>query len=235
MSNDKKYPFVTKATIAQRLDARESGFVGVCMRVMQARHEARLAGRLARGGWMASQAVVATKLAARFATGSATKSEVERAAALLRRYVKQLASHFREQALRENPSLGEAAARYGVGAPAAPAPPAAAAPALSESEPEPRPAGEGRSEEQAPQSEPEPALRGHDAGESGAGALEQQEDETAAAVLAALGAEPGLRSEEIAARTGITTAMLAPILRAMVDAGTLHKDGLGRGTSYRLR
>ena len=235
MSDDKKYPFITKADIARRLDAHESGFVAVCMRIMQARHEARLAGEVQHGGWMASQTVIATRLAARFATGNATKGEVERAAVLLRRYVKQLASHFREQALRENPSLTEAAARYGVTTPAAPVPPARGrAPAPSEREREPEPATESRPEEPAPQTDAEPAPREHST-ETGVGAEEQKEDETAAAVVAALRDENGLRAEELAPRVGVTTAMLAPTLRAMVEAGILQKEGLGRGTSYRLR
>lgn len=219
MTDDLRYPFTTKAAIAARLEAREADFVQDCMRIMQARHEARLAGRAAHGGWMASQAVNAVKLAARFAASNPTKVEVAHAAGILRRYVKQIALHMRERALEENPALAEAAARYGVGAPAAPAAPAspaglAAQPSGAESA---EAATDGRAERSA------------------AGAQDEQEEEAARAVASVLREEPGLRAEELAQRVGMTTAMLAPTVRALLAAKRLRKSGNGRGTRYRLR
>jgi hypothetical protein len=229
MTDDLRYPFITKAAIAARLKARETGFVQECMGIMQARHEARLVGRAAHGGWMASQAVNATKLAARFAASNPTKAEVALAAGILGRYVKQIAAHMRERALHENPALAEAAARYGVGAPAAPAPPASPAGLAA------RPGGEESAEAAAGRGTQESDGEQRRPTEPAAGAQDEQEDETARAVASVLREEPGLRAEELAPRVGMTTAMLAPTLRAMVAAGTLEKEGSGRGTRYSVR
>ena len=132
----------------------------MCMRIMQA----RLAGSLPRGCWMASQAVTASRLAARFAMGNATKAEVAQAAALLRRGRSPLR---RRHSCR---SCSSCARQRGDAA---------------------RAARIGRAGGRFGGRAPGP----NENGQALAGAQDEQEDETAAAVLAAL-RDAGLCSED---------------------------------------
>jgi len=209
------YPFVTKAQIAERID-RDATFVSTCMLVMHQRHEARVSGSLLHGGWMASQAKQASQLTLKFASGEATPGDTNRARKLLHGYIKQLTSHFRVEQIRANPGLAEAARLFGVGGENAPTAPAPLAP-------DPGATGE--------DGEPEPPLASF--GETSAPEQDEEEQATALAVVAALRAEPAMRSEEIAARLETTTATLAPLLHTLVSSGRLEKVGNGRGTRYR--
>jgi hypothetical protein len=46
---------------------------------------------------------------------------------------------------------------------------------------------------------------------------------------------PGQRTEVIAKALDVTTAMLAPTLRMMVQGRQIKKQGVGRGTRYSMR
>ena len=46
---------------------------------------------------------------------------------------------------------------------------------------------------------------------------------------------PGERTEAIADALGVTTALLAPTLRMLVQGRKLRKQGFGRGTRYFVR
>lgn len=218
------FPLITKAQISARL-ADDSTFVIECMTIMQGRHEARIASLLPHGGWMASQAHQARQLAAKFLDGKPSSGDIGRARKLLGHYVKQIARHLRDEQLRDaSPELREAARVFGVGLDA-PATPATPAPTPQQTEQTP---------EAGKEEEPEPSLGR--LGEDNAGAQDEQEQETAKAVVAALRDEPDLRCEEIASRIGVnmTTATLAPTLHDMVTNGQLEKSGIGRGTRYHL-
>jgi hypothetical protein len=64
---------------------------------------------------MASQASEGTRLAMRFAEGEQSDADIVRAIALMRRYSRALAAHFRARQLAEQPELVEVAALFGVG------------------------------------------------------------------------------------------------------------------------
>jgi hypothetical protein len=219
------YPFITKSQIAAQLD-KEPDFVVDCMRVMQHRHQVRLSGAVTSGGWMASHAKTATQLAAKIACGESTPGDIGKARKLLHRYVKQITSHFRSEQIRTNPELAELARLFGVAAPVAPAP---VVPMTVV--------------ETAPVEVAEPANGSEDDGLTGneddddgddTETADEQDELTAGAVTMTLRVEPNLRSEEISERISISTALLAPTLRLMVEAGKLQKSGNGRGTRYRL-
>lgn len=207
------YPFVTKAQVAERLST-DRGFIIKCMTVMARRYRER-ATRVKGGpawGWMASQAVVGTRLARKFEGREVTEADFARATTLLKRYTTQLADHFRSEQLHKHPELAAVAARFGVlpegftvpSEPLTPAPPDqpdAVDDVLDDVD----------IEELLPESQP-----------SG---LEVQ-------VVEHLKAHPGQRSEEIALAIGTNTAMLAPLLRDQVEAGRLTKEGAARGTKY---
>ena len=46
---------------------------------------------------------------------------------------------------------------------------------------------------------------------------------------------PGQRTEAIADALGVTTALLAPTLRMLVQGKQIRKQGFGRGTRYFVR
>lgn len=51
-------------------------------------------------------------------------------------------------------------------------------------------------------------------------------------VIQSLGAAPGQRAEELKAALGAESSELGPVLRSMVDAGSIKKRGKARATKY---
>lgn len=114
------YPFMTKAQILAKL-ASDDEFVTLCLQVMDGRQEeverdTRETIFRNRRGWMSSHAVNGSKLAAKVSSGEdLTSEEMEVARGMVSRYGKQLAAHFRQQAIAKDPSLGEVAKIFSAG------------------------------------------------------------------------------------------------------------------------
>ena len=86
------------------------------MLILQERHERRgVGGSTESMGFMASHMSMATKLAARLASGEATEKDRAEAAKLAGCYSKQLARVFRERELAARPDLLAQAAVFGIG------------------------------------------------------------------------------------------------------------------------
>lgn len=115
------YPFATKAQLKARLET-ESDFVLQALLVMDGRQEESERDRKEtifknKRGWMSSHAVWGTRLASKVALGEElTPEEFSKARTMVMSYTKQLAAHFRAQALRDNPALNAVAGMFGVGA-----------------------------------------------------------------------------------------------------------------------
>jgi hypothetical protein len=119
MSTIKSYPFVTKSTIKSRL-ATDNAFVLQCLAVMYSRQtaseqEAKNTVVRNRAGFMSSHAVRGSVLAVKAAGEGLTEEETEAARDLVSRYTKQLACHFRQEAIAADPDLAEAARVFSAG------------------------------------------------------------------------------------------------------------------------
>lgn len=209
------YPFLTKKQICERITA-DRNFALKCVAIMQARHEGRAAGT-GSCGWMSSQAATASKLAKRIAADEATEKEVAQATAIVARYSKQLAAHFREARLREDPGLAEAATRFGVLAVSAQ--PATAGAKVEQEEPTVRNDGEANAAAALDGDEP----------------LARKPCEICQGILAHVRDGRGGRAAEIAAAVGIEPAGVSKHLRDLLDQGKVRKVGFGRGTTYFAR
>lgn len=113
------YPFLSKAQIAARLAADDS-FVLECLQIMDGRQtnderEDKTTRWKNRCGWMSSHAVNGTKLALAAREGTLTDEQMGAARAMVSRYTKQLAAHFRGLAIEANPDLAEAARVFSAG------------------------------------------------------------------------------------------------------------------------
>jgi hypothetical protein len=245
MPEGMSYPFLTKAEIRARV-ATDRAYALHCIGIMQARHEARLAGKGGDGpcGWMSSQSVTALKLATRIAAGEATDEEVELMVATVGRYAKQLAAHFRAVELERNPGLAEAASRFGVG-PSGTEQASNAGARRVQAEPTVRSKG-------APAPPERPDQRGA-AGAALAGAAPAGPGGPPAAspapsgthpaipchacrrVLRRLSESPGSGSAGVATALGIETAEASKHLRDLLDDKRVRKAGVGRGTKYFVR
>jgi hypothetical protein len=109
----KQYPFATKKQIIERI-ASDDSFVLVCLATMlgrQTSHEVETKSTVTRNraGFMSSHAVRGTTLATKAAAEGLTEAELSDARDLVSRYTKQLAAHFRQEAIAADPSLAEAA------------------------------------------------------------------------------------------------------------------------------
>lgn len=113
------YPFMTKAQIKTRILEDES-FALECARIMTSRqtdYEVSAKSTIVknRAGWMSSHAVFGTKCTEKLDRGEALEpNEVARLTEMVSHYSKQLASHFRDQAVNENPALAAAGRIFGV-------------------------------------------------------------------------------------------------------------------------
>lgn len=219
MVNDNKYPFVTKAEVRRRLE-HEAAFVLECLALMQSRHELRISGAKIDGacGWMSSERVKGAALAQKAAAGNLTTQETVMAARLLSRYAKQIAAALRGQNLVTDPSLVDAARVFGV------------LPRVTGNKAQPKPATN-------PAAAAEPAAEEQYGQEPCADDEPDNYDdelELRDLVLSHLSTAAASRSEEIAKAIGVTTAMLSPVLRELVNAGRLRSAGVGRGTRYSI-
>ena len=119
IENSNKYPFVTKAQIASRLE-NEPDFRMECLLVLyrrqtedeQERKETKYKNKR---GFMSSHAVNGTRLAEQVLAGEEiTEEDQGKIDGMVVRYTKQLASHFRAIQADENPELVEQAKVFGL-------------------------------------------------------------------------------------------------------------------------
>ena len=114
------YPFQSKAAI-KTLILEDVGFAMECAQIMSSRqtafeHETKQTVVKNRSGWMSSHAVNGTKLTDKLALGEELEpNETARLQEMVSHYSKQLASHFRQEAIRNNPDLAAVAAVFSVG------------------------------------------------------------------------------------------------------------------------
>jgi hypothetical protein len=111
-TSSNKYPFLTKAQIAERL-ATDDHYVEVCLRVMANRHEA--GGP--QSGWMSSHVKLGGRLVEELDAAAETgdilsRESLTEARALVSRYTKQLAAQFRSDEISVNPELADEAACF---------------------------------------------------------------------------------------------------------------------------
>lgn len=112
------YPFLSKKSIAARIDA-DPTFALECLQIMYSRQtayeqESKTTLNKNRRGFMSSHAVNGTTLAVKARTEGLDAEELAKAQAIVSHYTKQLAAHFREEALERDPSLAAAARVFGV-------------------------------------------------------------------------------------------------------------------------
>jgi len=113
------YPFLTKKQIKSRIE-EDDAFVVTCLGVMHSRqteHEvdSKTTQDRNKRGWMSSHAVRGTELALKVAGGEdLDEEELALARKMVGSYSKQLASHFRQAQLAEEPELAATAAVFGV-------------------------------------------------------------------------------------------------------------------------
>jgi len=110
------YPFLTKSVLKARISEDDS-FMLECAQIMQSRqtaHEAATETTLLRNraGWMSSHAVRGGRLVRKASEEGLDQTETSQLRDMVSRYSKQLASHFRQAAIAENPALKEIAAVF---------------------------------------------------------------------------------------------------------------------------
>jgi hypothetical protein len=111
------YPFLTKNQIKARI---ETDWVFCCEAIVivynrqtSFEQETKSTHSQNKRGFMSSHAVVGSKIAQKLLQGVALDDEeVGKVCAIASRYTKQLADHFRSQAVSENPALAEKAAAF---------------------------------------------------------------------------------------------------------------------------
>lgn len=115
------YPFATKREIVERLHADREFRHEALLVLYQRQTDDEVAEKDTKWknkrGFMSSHAVHGTRIAEAILAGEEIDAEDEgRIEAMVVRYGKQLAAHFRQAKLRANPELAEQAAKFGVGA-----------------------------------------------------------------------------------------------------------------------
>lgn len=116
-TNNNLYPFMTKNQIKARI-IDDVGFALQCLAIMDGRQtddekEIKDTVYKNRRGWMSSHAKKGTELAAKAASGETlSAAEIGEVQALVGRYTKQLASHFRNAEIERNPDLKAQAACF---------------------------------------------------------------------------------------------------------------------------
>ena len=113
------YPFVTKSIIAARIES-DDAFMLDCLSILYSRqtvHEQDTKSTLNKNrmGFMSSHAVNGSVLAVKATAEGLTEEETVKARSIVCRYTKQLASHFRQEAIASDPSLAEAARVFSAG------------------------------------------------------------------------------------------------------------------------
>lgn len=113
------YPFLSKAQIKDRL-ASDAAFRASCLLVLfdrQTQHEqaTETTKNRNRAGFMSSHAVHGTRIAKKLrAQEELTDDDRAKLDEIVPRYTKQLAEHFRGEAIAANPDLQKTAAIFGV-------------------------------------------------------------------------------------------------------------------------
>lgn len=113
----RNYPFLTKAQIAQSIE-QDFGFacqVMVILHDRQTEYEQQVKTTLNknRRGFMSSHAVNGSKVAEKIKTGAILSDEDKALVATIApRYTKQMADHFRAEAIAADPTLAEKAACF---------------------------------------------------------------------------------------------------------------------------
>lgn len=114
------YPFLSKSQIKSRI-AAEPEFATTCLLVLDSRqtsdeHDEKTTKYKNRRGFMSSHAVNGTKLADKARSGETlTDEDMGRVQAMVVSYSKQLAAHFRAEAISENPELARVAEIFSAG------------------------------------------------------------------------------------------------------------------------
>lgn len=120
MTHSNNYPFLTKAQIAERLSV-EDDFVLQATLILTGRQtedelQVRETRHKNRTGWMSSHAVFGTKMSEKVSAGETlSDEEVTRLRGMVCHYGRQLAAHFRAEAVRENPALTAVARLFSAG------------------------------------------------------------------------------------------------------------------------
>jgi len=114
-----KYPFRSKASILEQLESDDS-FVLACLQIMyerQTAHEQATLSTLNRNkaGFMSSHAVRGSALAVKARGEGLSGDELAMARGIVCRYTKQLAEHFRQVEITNNPELAEIAKIFSAG------------------------------------------------------------------------------------------------------------------------
>ncbi len=112
-----KYPFLTKTQILSVI-ATDDEVMLQCLQLMDLRQtpdeRETLTTRYKNAcGWMSSHSVNAGNLAKKAREGALSSEETSQARAIVMRYGRQLASHFRAETIALNPELKEVAAIFG--------------------------------------------------------------------------------------------------------------------------
>jgi hypothetical protein len=115
------YPFMTKRQILARLEAERDFRHEALLVLFQRQTEDEVATRDTKWknkrGFMSSHAVHGTRIAELLLAGEILSEEDEdKLAAMVVRYTKQLAAHYRQVRLAEQPELAAQAAKFGIGA-----------------------------------------------------------------------------------------------------------------------
>lgn len=117
---DNGYPFQTKTQLKNRI-ATDPAFVVTCLNAMVARQSVAEQSRglttdRNKVGLMVSHAANATRLAkeAEENGGVLSGPSLDQARTIVSRYAKQLASHFRGEAIASDPELAKTASMFGV-------------------------------------------------------------------------------------------------------------------------
>lgn len=111
------YPFLTKAQISERIET-DFSFACQVMVILHNRQtsfeqEVKTTKDKNRRGFMSSHAVNGSRVAEKIKRGEElTAEDADHVAAIAPRYTKQLAEHFRAEAIERDPSLREKAAAF---------------------------------------------------------------------------------------------------------------------------
>jgi hypothetical protein len=114
------YPFQTKAAI-KSLILSDVSFAMECAQIMTARQtdyeqSSKQTVVKNRSGWMSSHAVFGTKMTDKLASGETLEpNETARLQEMVSHYGKQLAAHFRQEAITNNPELKAVAEVFSAG------------------------------------------------------------------------------------------------------------------------
>ena len=116
MISSNLYPFASKSSIKARI-LEDNAFMQECLQIMLSRQTAfeqdtRSTRDRNKQGFMSSHAVNGTRLAILSFEGPLTGEDLLLARKITQSYSKQLASHFRTEAVRENPALKSVAALF---------------------------------------------------------------------------------------------------------------------------